>query len=357
MNYVNHLKAVQIRIMKTLKTEIQTIQESFKKALESVYSLDELESIRVAYLGRKGTIANLMPQLAQLSLENKRELGPLINELKTVTERLFNEKKEDLFDTDLEKQEASFKDFDVTAYKPHQPEGSLHLYTQATQDIVSIFASMGYSVEDGPEVETEFYNFEALNIPGDHPARDMQDTFWTTLPHTLLRTHTSPVQIRTMQKQTPPLKIIVPGRVYRHEATDASHDFQFHQFEGMVIDKDISLSHMIATMKHFLETFFKKELKVRARPGYFPFVEPGIEIDMSCPFCKDGCSTCKKTKWIEMVGAGLIHPHVLTSGGIDTKIYTGFAFGFGLTRLIMIKYGISDIRLLHTAHVEFLKQF
>ena len=343
--------------MKTLKTEIKTIQESFQKALESVSSLDQLESVRVTYLGRKGMIADLMPQLKKLSIEDKREIGPDINTLKITSEKLYQEKKEDLFDKSLEAQEASFKDFDVTAYKPNQPQGSLHLYTQAIQEIVSIFASMGYSVEDGPEAETEFYNFEALNIPGDHPARDMQDTFWTTIPHTVLRTHTSPVQIRTMEQKNPPLKIIVPGRVYRHEATDASHDFQFHQFEGMVIDENISLSNMIATMKHFLETFFKKELKVRARPGYFPFVEPGIEIDMSCPFCTDGCSTCKKTKWIEMVGAGLIHPNVLKAGNIDTKKYTGFAFGFGLTRLVMIKYGINDIRHLHNAHVEFLKQF
>jgi phenylalanyl-tRNA synthetase alpha chain len=343
--------------MSNLKIEIESIENSFKKALKSIDSLDQLETLRVNYLGRKGKIAALMPQLKTLSLEEKREIGPQINALKITTENLFEEKKEDLFDKNLEEQEASFKDFDITAYKPNQPQGSLHLYTQATQEIISIFASMGYSVESGPEAETEFYNFEALNIPGDHPARDMQDTFWTTLPQTVLRTHTSPVQIRTMEAKKPPLKIIVPGRVYRHEATDASHDFQFHQFEGMVIDKDISLSNMIATMKLFLETFFKKELKVRSRPGYFPFVEPGIEIDMSCPFCTDGCSTCKKTKWIEMVGAGLIHPNVLKAGGIDTKKYTGFAFGFGLTRLVMIKYGINDIRHLHNAHVEFLKQF
>lgn len=345
------------RIMSNLQSEIIVLEKSFKKAVEPINSLEELEALRITYLGRKGKVAGLMPLLKKLSLEDKRELGPLVNNLKKITETLYQEKKEYLFDKSLELKEESFKDFDVTAYIPNQPQGSLHLYTQATQEIVSLFASMGYSVEEGPEAETEYNNFEALNIPGDHPARDMQDTFWTKIPELLLRTHTSPVQIRTMKKQKPPLKIIVPGRVYRNESTDASHDFQFHQFEGMVIDKNISLANMIATMKLFLETFFKKELKVRARPGYFPFVEPGIEIDMSCPFCKDGCSTCKKTQWIEMVGAGLIHPNVLKAGGIDPEIYTGFAFGFGLTRLIMIKYGINDIRFLHNSNVEFLKQF
>ena len=211
---------------------------------------------------------------------------------------------------------------------------------------------------DGPEIETDYYNFEALNIPQNHPARDMQDTFWIDVPGLVMRTHTSNVQVRTMELHNPPFAIIAHGRTFRNEATDASHDCMFRQLEGLVVSEDASIAQLIATMQLFLRSYFKKEsIKVRCRPSYFPFVEPGIEIDMSCPFCSSGCSTCKHSTWIEVVGAGLVHPHVLKAGGIDAQKYAGFAFGFGLTRLVMIKYGIKDIRLLHNPQIEFLKQF
>lgn len=217
---------------------------------------------------------------------------------------------------------------------------------------------MGFEIIDGPELEEDFYNFEALNIPPDHPARDMQDTFWLTLPGRLMRTHTSSVEIHAMLKKKPPLAIVVPGRAYRNEATDASHDFQFMQLEGLLVDKNVSLSNLLATMKSFLQTFFeRKDLTLRIRPGYFPFVEPGIEIDMSCPFCTQGCAVCKRTRWIEVAPAGLTHPAVLKACSIDPTEYSGFAFGMGLTRLVMLKYGITDIRLLHSNKVEFLQQF
>jgi len=211
---------------------------------------------------------------------------------------------------------------------------------------------------DGPEVETSHYNFEALNIPADHPARDMQDTFWLTLPGRLLRTQTSNVEIRTMEQQKPPFAIVSPGRVYRNEATDASHDFMFTQLECLVVDKHVSLSNLLGTVQLFLQRVFGREdLKIRARPGYFPFVEPGVEIDASCLFCTHGCSICKKTTWIELLGSGLTHPNVLRACNLDPEEYTGFAFGMGIERLAMLKYGITDIRLFHSGSLAFLKQF
>lgn len=215
---------------------------------------------------------------------------------------------------------------------------------------------MGFAVADGPELETEFFNFTALNIPDNHPAREESDTFWIDNEH-LLRTQTSTVQIKTMMSQKPPIAIIAPGRTMRNEATDASHDFMFMQFEGLYIGEDVSIANLLATLKSFLTQFFGSDVKLRVRPGYFPFVEPGLEIDASCPFCKKGCSVCKKTKWIELMGAGLVHPNVLKHCKLDPEKYSGFAFGFGLTRLVMLKYQIPDIRLLHSGNIKFLKQF
>ncbi len=218
--------------------------------------------------------------------------------------------------------------------------------------------SMGFEIADGPEIETEYINFEALNIPADHPARDMQDTFWLDVPGMLLRTHTSSVQIHTMHKRTTPIAAVSLGRCYRNEATDATHDYVFMQCEGIFIDKNVSMAHLLGTMKAWLQAFFEnKTIDIRIRPSFFPFVEPGVEVDCTCPFCTNGCSICKKTGWIELGGAGLIHPHVLKAGNIDPEIYSGFAFGFGLTRLVMLMYGIRDIRLLHEGSLEFLKQF
>lgn len=344
--------------MNVLQQTISQVHTRFKSEIAHCKDLITLENIRVAFMGRKGEIAQLMPHLAKLSQEDKRICGPLLNDLKTFIETTLLTSKKSLERAAFKEKEEAYKFFDVTAYKQAPSTGSLHLYTQATELIENIFISMGYQVVDGIEAETEFYNFEALNIPKNHPARDMQDTFFLEVPETVLRTHTSSVQIKTLQTEKPPLAIITTGRVFRNEATDASHDFQFRQIEGLVVDKNISLAHLLATMKTFLQKFFeKKDLAIRARPGYFPFVEPGLEIDMSCPFCKTGCSTCKKTTWIEIVGAGLVHPNVFAHCKVDSAVYTGFAFGFGLTRLIMLKHGISDIRLLHSSNIDFLMQF
>lgn len=344
--------------MNSLQDSITAISNRFKTEINQCKDLTTLENLRITFMGRKGEIAQLMPLLATLNQDEKRVFGPLLNELKTFIETSINSCKKSLELAAFKEKEEAYKFFDVTAYNVTPSTGSLHLYTQATELIEDIFISMGYQVMDGNEVESEFYNFEALNIPKNHPARDMQDTFFLEMPETVLRTHTSSVQIKTLQNQKPPLAIITTGRVFRNEATDASHDFMFRQFEGLVVDKDISLAHLLATMKTFLQKFFdKKDLAVRARPGYFPFVEPGLEIDMSCPFCKTGCSTCKKTTWIEIVGSGLVHPQVFAHCNVDANIYTGFAFGFGLTRLIMLKHGISDIRLLHSSNIDFLMQF
>lgn len=344
--------------MKQIKIAILAIKNASEDAIKNAQDIQALELARVEFLGRKGKIAALMPQLKDLSVEEKREIGPLLNQLKSDVESLFETRHQDLLEKSFEKEEEAFKDFDVTAYKVDQPRGSLHPYTHITREACAIFTSMGYEIMDGPEVETEEYNFDALNIPATHPARDKFDTFWMDIPGLLMRTHTSTVQIRAMKHKKPPLALIVPGRAYRYEATDASHDFMFMQLEGLVVGEKISMAHLIATLKTFLQTLFNNnKLSIRVRTGFFPFVEPGIEFDITCPFCTKGCATCKHTRWIEMLGAGLVHPNVFKACGIDSKKYSGFAFGCGLTRLAMLKYGINDIRLLHTGQVSFLEQF
>lgn len=334
---------------------LNELKKDLIQKLKDVLNEANLETFRLQYLSRQGSIAQLFEQLKTMDADQKRLVGPSLNELKKEIQQQFDDKKEILFQNQIRAQQEKQKYFDVTISKPTH-HGSLHPYTQITKQIQDIFISMGFAVADGPELETEFFNFTALNIPSNHPAREDSDTFWIDPIH-LLRTQTSTVQIRTMQSQTPPIAIIAPGRTMRNEATDASHDFMFMQFEGMYIAKDVSVSNLLATLKTFLTKLFEQEIKIRVRPGYFPFVEPGLEIDASCPFCTDGCSTCKRTGWIELMGAGLIHPNVLRHGGIDPEIYSGFAFGFGLTRLTMLKYKISDIRLLHSSNLQFLKQF
>jgi len=340
-----------------LKKQIIETRNLFHQALSAVGTLEQLEATRVTYLGRQGTLALLTDELKKLAPEEKREVGALLNELKQEVQKLFDAKKAELETAAQREAAEQLKNFDVTAYK-QRLQGSLHPYTQVIKQIEDLFISMGFVILDGKEVENDFYNFTALNIPEDHPARDMHDTFWLQTPGWLLRTHTSPVQIHAMQQRKPPIALAVNGRVYRHEATDATHDFMFMQTEGMVIDKNISLAHLISSAQHMLRVLFEKaDLKFRMRPAYYPFVEPGLDIDISCPFCKSGCSICKKTGWIEAAGAGLIHPRVLQAGSIDPAVYSGYAFGFGLTRLVMFKYGIHDIRLLHSSSLDFLKQF
>ena len=337
-----------------MHNKIKEISNSFKSDLINISTEQELETVRVKYLGRQGVLTDLMTELKDLSADEKRVFGPICNQLKVEIQDLYQQTLQILYKKEQEVIAQKAAAFDVTINKPGQTRGSLHPYTYITQEIEDIFISMGFSVADGPELETEHNNFTGLNIPQGHPARAESDTFWLPDMQRLLRSQTSTVQIKTMREQTPPIAIICPGRALRNEATDASHDFMFMQIECMMIDKNISVANLLAVLKEFLDKLFGKSLKLRVRPGYFPFVEPGLEVDAQCPFCTTGCSTCKQTCWIELLGSGLIHPNVLLQAGIDPTIYSGFAFGSGLTRLAMLKYHITDIRLIHSGKIEFL---
>ena len=341
-----------------LKELFEQFTATYYPALEQAQSDDMLEAVRIAYLGRTGLLTQLMDELKPLALEDKKEWGPKLNTLKQEAMSQYEAKKELLFKQKLEQDAAKKANFDVTSYKPDHQKGSLHPYTHIIERIEDIFISMGFARAQGPEVETDFYNFEALNIPANHPARDMQDTFWLPMANTLLRTHTSTMQIRAMRNQKPPIALFAPGRVFRHEATDATHDFMFTQCEGLFVAENVSMANLFATIQHFMQELFEdKNLKIRLRPSYFPFVEPGVEVDISCPFCTEGCSTCKRTRWIELGGAGLVHPNVLKACNIDQEAYSGFAFGFGIERLLMLMYSISDVRILRSGKLEFLRQF
>lgn len=344
--------------MQKLEEQIATIEQQFSAAVSSVSTTNDLEKVRIEFLGRNGLIAGLTDQLKQLPVEHKRTLGPQLQKFKAAAQQAYEQKKKELEQRAARVTDEKTKFFDVTAYRAQPFVGGLHIYTRVIDDLTRIFASMGYDIIDGPEVDSDYYNFEALNIPPDHPARDMQDTFWLAQPGMLLRTHTSNVQIHFMEKNEPPFALFSPGRVYRHEQTDATHDFMFTQGEPLLVGRGISMANLLATAQTFLRAFFEKsDLAIRVRPGYFPFVEPGVEIDMSCPFCTVGCSVCKKTRWIELLGAGMVHPNVLRAVGIDPEIYSGFAMGMGIERLAMIKYGINDVRLFHSSKLAFLQQF
>lgn len=344
--------------MESFKNLIEKIRSQLTHAFDSARSEKELEDARITFLGRTGSVAELMNTLKSLSVEEKRACGPLMNDLKTYAQQAYDAKQNFFAQQRTHAQLNRAQNFDVTASLYCDLRGSLNIYTRIIEQYEDILISMGYQVVDGPEVETEHYNFDALNLPASHPARDMVDTFWVqNFPHTLLRTHTSPVQIHALEAQGAPLAIVTTGRVYRHEAIDATHGFVFHQYEGMFIDTNVSIAQLLATLQSFFRKFFEKEsLTIRVRPGYFPFVEPGLEIDASCPFCTQGCSACKRTGWIELLGAGLVHPNVLRAGGIDPTQYRGFAWGGGLERLAMVKYGIPDIRLFHSGKIETLAQ-
>lgn len=345
-------------MIELIQKQIAELKQIFVIGIEKCSSNDKLEELRVDFLGRHGKLTNLMKQLRRLSTDEKRVVGPQLNELKTCLQELYELKQKQFVKLQQDAHNKHNKDFDVTLSRQSKNFGSLHIYTQIVRQLEDIFISMGYTIADGPEVETGYYNFETLNIPKDHPARDMQDTFWLNIPDMLLRTHTSTVQAHIMETSQLPLAVFAPGRVYRNEATDASHNFMFMQAEGLFIDKNVSMSNLLATAEQFLQAIFERDdLKIRVRPGYFPFVEPGVEIDAQCPFCTDGCSICKKTRWIELLGAGLVHPNVLKTSGIDPNKYSGFAFGFGIDRIAMIKHNIRDIRLFQSSNLEFLKQF
>jgi phenylalanyl-tRNA synthetase alpha chain len=294
--------------------------------------------------------------MAKLPAEERASIGKRLNAVKQDLEKALDYQKSQ-FENALLAAKLDAEWVDLTLPAPGVRAGSLHPVTQIQHEIEEVFTSMGFAVLDGPEVETEYNNFDALNIPPDHPARDMQDTFWLEGGN-LLRTHTSPVQVRGMKKLGPPLRMIAPGRVFRNEEVDASHEHTFYQLEGMMVDRDVSVAHLIYFMKTLLSAVFKREVTVRLRPGYFPFVEPGFELDIECLICSgSGCPVCKQSGWVELLPCGLVHPNVLRMGGIDPEQWGGFAFGLGLTRLVMMRYGIDDIRLLQSGDLRFSKQF
>jgi phenylalanyl-tRNA synthetase alpha chain len=324
--------------------------------IEGAAAPEDLEAVRVEVLGRKGTLAVLSKDMGKLSPDERKALGASLNTAKQQLETAFDAKKAG-FDTAALTIKLEAEWLDLSLPSTGIPAGHLHPITQIQQEIEDLFRSLGFTVLDGPEVETEYYNFDALNIPGDHPARDMQDTFWLEGGN-LLRTHTSPVQVRGMEKLGPPLRMIAPGRVFRNEAVDASHEHTFYQLEGMMIDRNVSVANLIYFMKTLLTAVFQREVTVRLRPGFFPFVEPGFELDIQCLICGgSGCPVCKYSGWVELLPCGLVNPNVLRKSGIDPEEWGGFAFGLGLTRLAMMRYAIDDIRQLQGGDLRFLNQF
>ncbi|MDZ7638182.1 MAG: phenylalanine--tRNA ligase subunit alpha [Bryobacterales bacterium] len=339
-----------------MESALRDMESSAKAQIESCNSAEALETIRVDVLGRKGRLAQVSKSMGQLSHEQRGSMGKLLNQVKDLLETALDAKHTVFARAALASRlESEWVDLTLPSKGPRR--GSLHPVTIIQSEIEDVFRSLGFTVLDGPEVETEYHNFDALNIPSDHPARDMQDTFWMT-DGNLLRTHTSPVQVRGMQKLGPPLRMIAPGRVFRNEEVDASHEHTFHQLEGMMIDRDVSVAHLIYFMKTLLSEVFKRDVTVRLRPGYFPFVEPGFELDIQCLICGGpGCAVCKQSGWVELLPCGLVHPNVLRLGGIDPDEWNGFAFGLGLTRLAMMRYAIDDIRHLMSGDLRFLNQF
>jgi len=315
-----------------------------------------LEAVRVDVLGRKGSLAQFSKEFGKLSADERPRAGQALNAAKASLEAAFEGKKA-AFDRSVLESRLRAEWVDLTLPAPGPRPGSLHPVTQIQSEIEDLFTSLGFAVLDGPEVETEYHNFDALNIPPEHPARDMQDTFWLEGGN-LLRTHTSPVQVRGMERLGPPLRMIAPGRTFRNEEVDASHEHTFYQLEGMMVDRNVSVAHLIYFMKTLLSAVFRREVTVRLRPGFFPFVEPGFELDVQCLICGGpGCPVCKQSGWVELLPCGLVHPNVLRMSGIDPDQWGGFAFGLGLTRLAMMRYGIDDIRLLQSGDLRFLSQF
>jgi phenylalanyl-tRNA synthetase alpha chain len=339
-----------------LENRISELQGEALARIGAAHSPEELEPVRVEVLGRKGALAQISRDMGKLAPEERARAGKLLNQVKDEIENLILAKQ----NTFLAAKMATRLDaewIDLTLPAPGPRPGSLHPITQIQTEIEDLFVSLGFMVLDGPEVETEYHNFDALNIPPEHPARDSQDTFWLT-DGNLLRTHTSPVQVRGMERFSPPMRMIAPGRAFRNESVDASHEHTFYQLEGMMIDREVSVAHLLYFMKTLLAEIFRREVTVRLRPGFFPFVEPGFELDIQCVICGgSGCPVCKQSGWVELLPCGLVNPNVLRMSGIDPEKWNGFAFGLGLTRLVMMRYGIDDIRLLQSGDLRFLRQF
>ena len=339
-----------------MKEKIESLRESFEQELSRTMSSDAVEQLRVAYLGKKGSVTGLLKSLKDVGAQEKKELGQHINQLKKQVEERLAQRVESIRAAEEQREIAAVERYDVTLPSKGLT-GSYHPITLVQRQLEEIFSSMGFIVEDFKEIVTDYECFEAVNIPKDHPARDMQDTYYLENGQ-LLKTHTSAAQNFILQKYDAPVRAIFPGRCFRNEATDASHETTFFQMEGIMVDKNISISNLIYFMKTMLSQVFEREVKVRLRPGFFPFVEPGFELDINCLICGgEGCSTCHHSGWVELCPCGMIHPNVLKMGGVDPEEYTGFAFGLGLTRLVMMKYGVKDIRDLNSGNLKALSQF
>jgi len=340
--------------LEQMASRIADLQEQAAQQARQAESLEVLKAIEAKFLGRRGALSQILRSVGGLPADVRGQVGKSANEAKKQLEALFRQRRRELQAAAVEAERRRAARFDPTIPARREPLGALHPVTAVQRQIEEVFGRLGFIVATGPEMESDYYNFEALNIPALHPARDMQDTFWLGNGK-LLRTHTSPVQVRAMERYGAPLRIIAPGRCFRYETIDASHENTFFQLEGLMIDHDISIGNLIAVMQLLLQEVFRKEIKIRLRPGYFPFVEPGFELDMACQICDGaGCQTCKQTGWIEILPCGMVHPNVLRYGRIDPQEYTGFAFGLGLTRLAMMKYGIGDIRVMNSGDLRAL---
>ncbi|WP_100402145.1 phenylalanine--tRNA ligase subunit alpha [Bacillus sp. FJAT-42315] len=340
-----------------MEQQLKKLQTEALAQIETAADLKQLNDIRVAYLGKKGPVTEVLKGMGKLSAEERPKMGALANEVRGAIASAIEAKQTTLEQQAIQEQLAK-ETIDITLPGRPVKTGNHHPLTRVVEEIEDLFIGMGYAVAEGPEVEKDYYNFEALNLPKGHPARDMQDSFYIT-EDILLRTHTSPVQARTMENNTEkgPVKIICPGKVFRRDNDDATHSHQFMQIEGLVVDENISMGDLKGTLQAFVKKMFGEDREIRLRPSFFPFTEPSVEVDVSCMCGGKGCNICKQTGWIEVLGAGMVHPNVLEMAGYDSKKYTGFAFGMGAERIAMLKYGIDDIRLFYTDDLRFLKQF
>lgn len=336
-----------------MEQELEKLNHEAVEALDSVLNHDQLEAFRIKYLGRNGQLNSAMRRLGSVSKQDRPRLGKLANTIKTSLEDAFVSKQRVLLTT-AASTDSTTPDLSMPGRRAAC--GKLHPITQIMEEVCSIFANMGFSIVEGPDIELDYYNFEALNIPAHHPARDMHDTFYIS-DSVLLRTHTSPMQARVMEAQQPPLRLIAPGKVYRCDS-DITHTPMFHQVEGFLVDKKVSFADLKGVLSVFTQKIFEKDIPLRFRPSFFPFTEPSAEVDIACVICDgDGCRVCKKTGWLEILGAGMIDPEVFNMVGYDPEIYSGFAFGLGVERIAMLKYGIDDIRLYYENDLRFLSQF
>ena len=339
-----------------MKAQLQAIRDVAIGAIKNANDQNEIEALRVKYLGKKGELTAILKQMGSLSPEERPIMGQLVNEAKEEVENLIGEKQAEL-KAIAQQEKLKEETIDITLPAKVKSTGKLHPLNTVLDDMINIFTSMGFDVVDGPEVETDHYNFECLNVPADHPARDMQDTFYLA-ENLLLRTQTSAAQIRTMENRKPPIRVICPGRVFRADEVDATHSPVFHQIEGLVVDKGVTMCDLKGVLEEFAREIYGKDTAVKFRPSFFPFTEPSVEVDVTCSECGGkGCRVCKGSGWIEILGAGMVHPNVLRSCGIDPEEYSGFAFGIGLDRLTTTRYKISDIRLLFENDKRFLDQF